>query len=147
MPILCVQTPTPALRRECSVDRLVSDICLRFSPPIPLLPLVINKCNQSQMTLILITAQWARQTWFSDLMGMAQNSMQRLPGIQHLLSMQWGKSSTSRAKNPELSRLAPQDIEFGHLVLPGKTMAILRGARRATTRKCYTAKWERWPQI
>ena len=49
-----------------------------------------------------------------------------------------------RASNAEPSGMAPEYIEFGYLNLPGRTMEILREAKRPGTRKCYAAKWTRY---
>lgn len=44
----------------------------------------------------------------------------------------------------ELSSLAPEILEFGHLQLPQRCMDILREARKPNTRHCYSSKWKRF---
>lgn len=51
-----------------------------------------------------------------------------------------GKSFSPRTKHFESSGMAPEDIQFGHLGRPEKSMAVPREARNPTTSKCHTSK-------
>lgn len=143
MPTLRIQTKRTTISGECAIDKLVRDICIRFSPDTP----------DTQGTRQVQDKQDDNDTGSPAMgqtvlvlphSGVGTGTTIQVPKKKGPTNHAGLKGTTPRAREPKPGSIAPEDLEFAHLKLPASTMAVLREARRPITRKCYMAKWKRF---
>ena len=85
---LCPGIETPVAGKS-PINRMVREMCLRFSPDPSDSP--SDRFKQANMSLKLIAPLWARQPWISDLVELARKEVILIPEQQDIKAMQGGR--------------------------------------------------------
>lgn len=141
MPKLRLQVSTPIVQRQCTMDELVRDICLRFSTSL----IHSNSGSEAQANILHSNPRSSHigpSTVVHHPVGaLSSTSSKATSHIQSPHKEPW-RDKTPRSQTSQPSDLASEVIEFGYLNLPPDCMNIIKETRRPTTRACYAAKWK-----
>ena len=125
------------------MDKLVRDICIRFSPDTP----EYQVTGQVARVRHAANSDCATVCKADMVLNTARSSTRKCgetESQQGYADNTPGTSVSPRTSDAEPRGLAPEYLEFGHLQLPRRTMEILREAKRPSSRRCYSAKWIRY---
>ena len=95
----CLDPQTLALD-AISLDWNTLPLAYEF-PPMPILPKVLQKIQDSTVTVILIAPAWPTQSWFSNLLNLLIRQPVEIPALDDLLTQQVGRQVWTH-RNPAM---------------------------------------------